>query len=297
MLGEARRHAAANGVGATWIEARAEDLAGLGLPPARLVTFGQSFHWTEGVAVLAVVHDLLAPGGAVALVAHDVRHGSPPADTGIPPIPHERVEALIGEYLGWQRGPQVDTFESALAASPFGGAHTVTAPGRADLVRTIDDVVANFLSMSFAAPDRFGDRLDEFIADLRAPARRRLVRPACSSTGRVTPWSCGRRGPADRGVRRAARDAHHARAGARDAPDDARRGCRRRRGARRRGGRRARGRSARGDPVGVPTRQPVRPRGATVASTIRRPNWWRCSPSPRRGRSAAVGRSTPASAR
>jgi hypothetical protein len=40
------------------------------------------------------------------------------------------------------------------------------APGCHDIVRSTDEVVSNYLSTSFAAPDRFGDRLDAFVADL-----------------------------------------------------------------------------------------------------------------------------------
>jgi hypothetical protein len=39
-------------------------------------------------------------------------------------------------------------------------------PGRADLVRSVEDVIDNYLSTSFAAPDLFGDRLQEFRSEL-----------------------------------------------------------------------------------------------------------------------------------
>ena len=42
------------------------------------------------------------------------------------------------------------------------------APGRADVVRDVDGVLAGYLSMSYAAPHLFGDRLDAFEADVRA---------------------------------------------------------------------------------------------------------------------------------
>ena len=77
MLAEARRHAVAHDVEVAWIEARAEDLATLQLPAARLVTFGQSIHWTDRQPVLATVYGLLEPGGAVALIAPAIEHGSP----------------------------------------------------------------------------------------------------------------------------------------------------------------------------------------------------------------------------
>ena len=182
MLDEARRHAAVQGVSATWIEARAEDLAVLGLPRPRLVTFGQSIHWTDRQPVLATVHEVLEPGGVVALIAPAFEHSPGPTDTPDPPIPHDQVEALIGRYLDWTKPPRVDTFETSLHSSPFGDATVTFAPGRRDIVRTIDEVVSNFLSMSYAAPDRFGDRLDDFLADLRA-----LLADA-TTTGRFHDW-------------------------------------------------------------------------------------------------------------
>jgi len=63
-------------------------------------------------------------------------HGSPPVDLPAPPIPDERIEAAA------------------------------LAPGRPDIVRTIDEVVSNYLSMSFAAPNRFGERLEAFVTEL-----------------------------------------------------------------------------------------------------------------------------------
>ena len=167
MLAEARRHAAAHDVEADWIEARAEDLATLELPAAA-VTFGQSIHWTDRPRVLATVHELLTPGGAVALIAPAIEHGTPPVDPVAPPIPHDEIEELLGQYLGWSRSPRVDTYETSLEQSLFGESHVAYAPGRTDIVRTTDAVVSGYLSMSFAAPDRFGHRLDAFVAELQA---------------------------------------------------------------------------------------------------------------------------------
>ncbi len=167
MLVQARRHAADHGVEVTWIQARGEDLATLDVPAARLVTFGQSIHWTDRQRVLAMVYELLEPGGAVALIAPAIEHGSPPVDPPAPPIPHDQIEAMLGRYLGWSRAPRVDTYETTLEQSPFGESRVVFAPGRADIVRTTDEVVSGYLSMSFAAPDRFGDRLSPFLVELR----------------------------------------------------------------------------------------------------------------------------------
>jgi len=185
MLHEAIRHAAEHDVNARWMQARAEDLATLDLPTPRLVTFGQSIHWTDRRPVLAMVHELVRPGGVVALIAHnapDAVHGTPPSTPPAPPIPHGEIETLIGRYTGWSRSPGHDTFERSLQESPFGASHVVHAPGRPDIIRSIDEVVSGCLSMSFAAPDRFGHRVANFVADVKP-----LLNDA-SPTGQFHDW-------------------------------------------------------------------------------------------------------------
>jgi hypothetical protein len=44
-------------------------------------------------------------------------------------------------------------------------------PGGDVFVRTEDDILASVLSLSSAAPHLFADRLDDFVADLRALLR------------------------------------------------------------------------------------------------------------------------------
>ena len=185
MLDEAARHAVAHAVDAQWICARAEDLGALGLPPARLVTFGQSLHWTDQEPVIEAVYDLLQPGGAIAVISHDIEASPPPIAPPAPLIPHDEIHALIRQHLANDAGAspaRMDRFEDALARSPFRTSRRVLAPGRTDLVRDTDDVIASFLSMSFAAPDLFGDGLDAFVADMRA------LLAATSPAGRFWDW-------------------------------------------------------------------------------------------------------------
>jgi ubiquinone/menaquinone biosynthesis C-methylase UbiE len=64
MLAEGARRAAEAGIGAIrWVRAWAEDLPELGLGPCKLVTFGQSFRWTDRERVAETVYELLEPGG------------------------------------------------------------------------------------------------------------------------------------------------------------------------------------------------------------------------------------------
>ena len=67
MLAEGRHAAEDTRLGnITWVQARAEDLPDAAPGPYLLVTFGQSFHWTDELQVAETVYDMLVPGGAMA---------------------------------------------------------------------------------------------------------------------------------------------------------------------------------------------------------------------------------------
>jgi SAM-dependent methyltransferase len=176
MLAEGERRATEAGIAnVRWVEAVAEDIPALHLGTFKLVTFGQSFQWTDQVPVAEAVYDLLEPGGALALVVHTLEGRPEPEGPGYPPIPHDEIRAIIRRYLGPRRragqGLRPDTFEryaDALVRTRFGAPRSVFAAGRPDIVRDADGVLAGFLSMSFAAPHLFGDRLGAFEADVRA---------------------------------------------------------------------------------------------------------------------------------
>jgi SAM-dependent methyltransferase len=181
MLDEARRHAAERAVtNARWMNARAEEIDTLDVGPLRAATFGQSFHWTDREVVAESIYDLLEPGGAIVLITHDIDARAAPSGPGHPPIPHDDVRDIIRRYLGPQsrfgsgvRPDLSDRYEDALARTRFGQPRFVHAPGRQDIVQDVDGVVSNYLSTSFAAPHLFGDRLDEFVAEVRALLVRR----------------------------------------------------------------------------------------------------------------------------
>jgi SAM-dependent methyltransferase len=190
MIAEARRHASANGVTLQLHQARAEEIGVLGLPPMRVVTFGQSFHRVARTAVAEAVYDLLEPGGAMVLISHDIDAGPAPDGTGDPPIPDQEVQELISSYLGPDRrsGSRLassyssDRWEVSLAKTRFGKPMTAHAPGRVDITRDVDGVISGYLSMSYAAPHLFGDRLDQFVDDLES------LLTARTDTGRFWDW-------------------------------------------------------------------------------------------------------------
>jgi ubiquinone/menaquinone biosynthesis C-methylase UbiE len=190
MLTEGQRRASALGItGVRWIQGVAEDLPTLGAGPCRLVTFGQSFHRTDRLVVAEMVYEVLEPGGAIALIAHDIDGRPEPPDPGFPRIPHEEIRALVVEYLGqdtqrylaYWAGPQ-ERFAETLARSSFGTSRQVFAPGRPNLIVDIDTVVADCFSKSYSAPRHFGGRLQDFDADLRQLLHHR------SRDGRFWDW-------------------------------------------------------------------------------------------------------------
>lgn len=191
MLMQAERHAQASGrPEIEWRRASAEDISTLALPPARIVTFGQSFHWTDRGLVADAVYDLLSPGGSIVLITHDIDTRDAPDGPGDPPIPDDVIQDLISHYLGsghkeryraalWEPS---DRYEPVLAGTRFGHARTVHAPGREDITRDIDSVISGYLSMSYAAPARFGPNLERFVSDLRT------LLAARTHTGRFRDW-------------------------------------------------------------------------------------------------------------
>ena len=181
MIAEARRAARERGItNLTWVRARAEDLPEAAPGPYRLVTFGQSFHWTDQVRVAEAVYDMVEPGGALALINHTVDGRAVPPSPGPPPIPHTEIMALVQRYLGSTRraghgvGPvRSRRFEEVLGATRFGAPRVVFAAGIPDLVRDVESVLSGYFSMSYAAPHLFGDRVAAFAGEVRELLRAR----------------------------------------------------------------------------------------------------------------------------
>jgi SAM-dependent methyltransferase len=190
MLAEGGRIAEERGIAnIRWVQALAEELPGAAPGPYRLVTFGQSFHWTDEAQVAEAVYDVLEPGGALALVVHTVEGRTAPPGPGPPPIPHDEIRALVAKYLGPERrvgqglAPvRTHRFEDVLGRSRFGRPESLFAPGAPDLVRDGESVLSGYLSMATSAPHLFGERVDDFAAEVRA------LLAARSPDGRFWDW-------------------------------------------------------------------------------------------------------------
>jgi SAM-dependent methyltransferase len=174
MVEEARRLAGERGIGnARFIHRRAEELpAGLGR--FQVVTFAASFHWMDRPLVAGLVRSMLTGEGAVVHV--DERRDLPLADQPAPhPAPPEaEIDTLLRSYLGPERraGQSIRTSSpsgepAVFRAAGFQGPDEVPVPDGRILERTVDEVVADTFSRSYAAPHLFADRLAAFERDLR----------------------------------------------------------------------------------------------------------------------------------
>jgi SAM-dependent methyltransferase len=181
MVAEGRRAAQERDIAnITWIQARAEQLPAVAPGPYRLVTFGQSFYWTDEVRVAEAVYDMVEPGGALVIVGHQAEGRAVPPSPGLPRIPHDEIRELVRRYLGSTRRAggstapvQALSLEDAIASTRFGAPGVIFAPGIPDLLRDIESVVSGYFSMSYAAPHLFGDRVEEFAAEVRELLRQR----------------------------------------------------------------------------------------------------------------------------
>ncbi len=181
MIGEGRWAAQERGItNITWVQARAEELPAVAPGPYRLVTFGQSFYWTDEVRVAEAVYDMIEPGGGLVLVGHQAEGRAIPPSPGPPRIPHDELRELVRKYLGSTRRAgqstapvQALSLTGALASTRFGAPQVIFAPGIPDLVRDVETVVSNYFSMSYAAPHLFGDRVEEFAREMRELLRQR----------------------------------------------------------------------------------------------------------------------------
>jgi SAM-dependent methyltransferase len=176
MIAEGRRAARERDIAnITWIQGRAEELPAVAPGPYRLVTFGQSFYWTDEVAVAEAVYDMVEPGGALVLVGHQAEGRAVPPGPGPPRIPHDEIGELVRKYLGPTRRAgrstppaQALSLPGALASTRFGAPRVIFAPGIPDHEQDIEGVLSNYFSMSWAAPHLFGDRVEEFAGQVRA---------------------------------------------------------------------------------------------------------------------------------
>ena len=179
MLGFARRRLQGlvdNGIDVTLIAARAEEFV---VPPdwlASLVTISRAFHWMDRELVLSRLDSVVAANGAVAVFADRSLWN---ADSEWKQI----VKQCITDYLGPERRAGSGTYSlddrphaDVLTTSPFSEVEEYVIPVRRTW--TVDTVIGNLFSTSFASRAVLGSKADAFESDLRerlAPFSHSLV--------------------------------------------------------------------------------------------------------------------------
>lgn len=193
MVATAQQVADRAGVaGVRWLVGRAEDVPD-DVGTFRVVVVAQSFHWFDRPRVAAWIRQRLEPDGALVHVQATTHRGDAVGD-GRPAPPHDEVAALVRSYLGDERRAGASALPAGtpgdeaaiLRRAGFDGPRRFPVPDdRGPLPRSEDEVVSAVLSLSWAAPHLFGDRLGDFEADLRALLR--TVAPDGRFAERPTP--------------------------------------------------------------------------------------------------------------
>jgi SAM-dependent methyltransferase len=144
---------------------RAEDVPPA-LAPLRLVTFGNSFHWTDRLKVVNALFPLIAPrGGLVALASSSVWRGEEPWKAAL----LETMNAWLGPDLGRRASAGrllgAPLHEDVLRETPFGEPRVVNVVKRH--AWTTDTLIGLLHSSSLQVRDVLGSRTGEFERDLR----------------------------------------------------------------------------------------------------------------------------------
>jgi ubiquinone/menaquinone biosynthesis C-methylase UbiE len=166
MIAEGERQAERAGVAnIRWLTGRAEE-SSPDLGQFRLVTIGNAFHWMDQSTVLQRLESHIAPGGGLALLGMGGNYWNVQEEWA------RLVVKTIQRWLGQERragqrlaSTEERRFEEMLAGSVFSrlesGSYTF------DSTRTVDEVVGELYSTSYANPALLGDNLPAFEADLR----------------------------------------------------------------------------------------------------------------------------------
>ena len=164
MLAEAGATARAAGVTLTlWAGSSNELTPAMG--PYRLVTMGRSFHWMDRADTLARLDGIVAPGGAIALFSDE--HPKT-AENHWFDVLHDVANRYGREkepFLLARNSPDYRSHESLLLASRFSVLEAISVFVRKPI--TMDEVLGRGLSISSCSPEKLGQGIGAFEAELR----------------------------------------------------------------------------------------------------------------------------------
>lgn len=163
MLTAAHEEAKAANVAVDFRQGSSYDLGTLA-GPFDLCVMGRSFHWMDRPATLTALDRLIAPGGGVALLGD--RHIDCPENV------HDTVLGEVRDRFGTEDGfralrksSRYEPDEVVLMASPFRELTRFGVIERRPL--TADGIVGRGLSLSNTSPEKLGEQMALFEAELR----------------------------------------------------------------------------------------------------------------------------------
>jgi ubiquinone/menaquinone biosynthesis C-methylase UbiE len=152
MITAARQAADAAGLAIDWRVGTSYDLPD-DLAPLDLVTIARAFHWMDREATLKRLDQLVAPGGAVALVStelHDLGSNRWHAEFEMLRNSHGRFD----DFYHWRKSSAWEEHTSVLLRSAFSEVERISVLEPRST--SIDEVVARALSFSANSPAALG---------------------------------------------------------------------------------------------------------------------------------------------
>jgi SAM-dependent methyltransferase len=154
MIAEGKRLPNGDNPRLRWLHGTTEDVA-LD-PPYALVTAGDSLHWMDWERVLPRFHDVLVPGGYLAILAHEAI-----------PYPWSMLKEIIPHYStnkDYQDFNMVEALEQHGLFRKIGEKSTAPVP----FTQSVDDYIESYHSRSGFSRERMGqEQADAFDQEAR----------------------------------------------------------------------------------------------------------------------------------
>ncbi|NOU95816.1 methyltransferase domain-containing protein [Paenibacillus sp. LMG 31456] len=165
MLEEANRLSNDNRVdNVTWVQGRAEERAA-DWGSFGLIIIAKAFHWMDRELILEILYNSCDDNGGIAIINNENQE---------PSIWQLKVNEVVKRWLGDERiagnstyTPPKERFEVTVAKSSFKNVERHALPSYS-YTWTIDSIIGNLYSTSFASKRLFGDNLERFENDLRS---------------------------------------------------------------------------------------------------------------------------------
>lgn len=150
-----------------WINKNGQDLKTEDISGVRVVLFADSLHWFDQEKILKFVYDILPKDGVVILV------GSTTIWRYAPELWQQKTLEVIKKYLGPERRTTEGVFQKpkykfgeSLRVVGFNNVEEIDFDFTTRVLNS-DDIINLQFSMSYAAPELFGNKLNDFKNELK----------------------------------------------------------------------------------------------------------------------------------